>query len=683
MSNAATPEAHRETRSSRVGVMFVAGLIAATFVCALAVGSAQAQPLRFSITEGMSENLFLLDGPVAGHLVLTSGQKPRLIAALPAGNSGAGLFFQQLDEPTNWSTTAPLTAVQEPTDGLMLRGFQIDLAVDAQTLAVGRVDVGSLRFVRKAVDMGSVAERPPIVTDAGGNEVRWARGRADGKSRYVLAIEVLNGRVEPLGGDSVRFVADTGDLRLRLTALTGDAPLTPIDPGNLLMPGIAKDERLEHALRFLAYREKLLAGSWRFLTYFGRDTLLSLELLMPVLGAEAIEAGLGSVIERVNPAGEVAHEEEIGELAVLHNQKASGRAVDTPVFDYAMVDDNLMLLPVLAGYLARLDGAAARAFLGRGTADGRTYREVLALNAGLVLEAARPFAADPAPAHLVGLKPGQVHGNWRDSEEGLARGRYPYDVNVELMPAALRALAALNRRGLVEGDAEAADALAAVWQREAVKPFLVTVPAEVAPKAVSAYAQRLGVPAPPTDGAVTFAALSLDAGGRPIPVQHSDGGFGLMFGSPDRLALDRALDLIERPFPDGLMSPVGLMVANPVFADDATQAIVDRSHYHGTVVWSWQQAMWVTGLRRQQARTDLAPPLKARLRAVECRLWQAIDATADVRNSELWSWEFRDGTWRVAPFGQRAGDVTESNAVQLWSTVYLALSRPDASYCSR
>jgi hypothetical protein len=655
--------------------VFVKQLIAATCACALAVLPVRAEPLRFSITEGQGENLFLMDGPVAGHLLLTSGTTPRLIGAFPAGNSGAGLFFETTDAPVRWSATTPLTSVWEPAGGLTLRGFQVDLAVDARTLAVRRGDVGSLRFIRGAVDMALVADRPDTVPEISGSKVRWARGRADGKGRYVLAIEVLNGRAEALGGSSVRFIGDAGNLLLRLTVLTSDAPLAPIGPARLLKPDAVADDRLEHALQFLAYREKLLAGSWRFLTYFGRDTLLTLELLMPVLGTEAIEAGLGSVIERVNAAGEVAHEEEIGELAVLHNLKASGRAVDTPIYDYAMVDDNLMLLPVLGHYLAGLDDAAARAFVGRSTTDGRTYRDVLALNAGLVIGAARPFAADPVPAHLVGLKPGQVHGNWRDSEEGLARGHYPYDVNVELMPAALRALAALNRRGLVRGDAAAADALAEVWQREAVNFFLVTVPAEKVAQAVPAYARGLGVPATPTDGAVTFAALSLDVTGKPIPVQHSDGGFGLMFGTPDRAALHRALELIERPFPAGLMSPVGLMVANPVFAGDDTKAIVGRGHYHGTVVWSWQQAMWVTGLRRQQARADLDPALKDRLEAAEFRLWQAIEATAEVRNSELWSWEYRDGAWHVAPFGQRAGDITESNAVQLWSTVYLALAR--------
>jgi hypothetical protein len=44
-----------------------------------------------------------------------------------------------------------------------------------------------------------------------------------------------------------------------------------------------------------------------------------------------------------------------------------------------------------------------------------------------------------------------------------------------------------------------------------------------------------------------------------------------------------------------------------------------------------------------------------------------------VRGSELWSWSQERGVYRIEPFGQRQDDETESNAAQLWSTVYLAL----------
>ena len=47
--------------------------------------------------------------------------------------------------------------------------------------------------------------------------------------------------------------------------------------------------------------------------YFGRDSMIALRLLMPILTPDAIEAALGAVIERVNSTGALCHEETIGE----------------------------------------------------------------------------------------------------------------------------------------------------------------------------------------------------------------------------------------------------------------------------------------------------------------------------------------------------------------------------------
>lgn len=70
------------------------------------------------------------------------------------------------------------------------------------------------------------------------------------------------------------------------------------------------------ALSFLSYSEKLLAGAWRFLTYFGRDSMISALLLEPVLSngnGTAMEAVIGAVLERINRTdGNVCHEETIG-----------------------------------------------------------------------------------------------------------------------------------------------------------------------------------------------------------------------------------------------------------------------------------------------------------------------------------------------------------------------------------
>src|SRR6185312_9193124 len=98
--------------------------------------------------------------------------------------------------------------------------------------------------------------------------------------------------------------------------------------------------RARQVLEFLSYREKYLAGSWRFDTYFGRDTLMSLTLLAPALLPPAIESGIDSVLARLAPNGEVAHEEDIGEFAILRNASEGRGRIDRPIYDYAMVDDD-------------------------------------------------------------------------------------------------------------------------------------------------------------------------------------------------------------------------------------------------------------------------------------------------------------------------------------------------------
>ncbi|MET0659528.1 MAG: hypothetical protein ABW110_15380, partial [Steroidobacteraceae bacterium] len=118
------------------------------------------------------------------------------------------------------------------------------------------------------------------------------------------------------------------------------------------------------------------------------------------------------------------------------------------------------------------------------------------------------------------------------------------------------------------------------------------------------------------------------------------------------------------------------LVANPVFVDVTRQRQLDRTAYHGTVIWSWQQALMAAGLERQIARRDLPAPTVERLRSARQRLWSVIENTHELRASELWSWRFLDGRYHAAPFGQNSSDADESNAAQLWSTVYLAIPAP-------
>ena len=94
------------------------------------------------------------------------------------------------------------------------------------------------------------------------------------------------------------------------------------------------------------------------------------------------------------------------------------------------------------------------------------------------------------------------------------------------------------------------------------------------------------------------------------------------------------------------------------------------------MVWSWQQALFAAGLERQLARRDLPGPVRARLTAAQAELWRVIGATRALQVSELWSWKYEDGRYQIVPFGAGRDDVDESNAAQLWSTVYLAVQPP-------
>jgi hypothetical protein len=648
--------------------------------------------LRFSAPEGQLLNEFYRRGPVAAHLVLTPGAAARLVVAFPAGNSGTALWFDAQSVDFAWQPAIAMESSERRLpDGNVLRGVSADLVTTGGGLVVRQAILSSVRVIRDFGYTGSVPAEIQVAPAIAGNEVVWQRRRLDGAAGYRLAIEVLDGSVR--GGNGRPIALDPGAdgrLRLRLTALTGDAPLTPIDERELLTVAAAPDASLRRMLAFLSYREKLLAGSWRFDTYFGRDTLMSLRLLAPVISPQVTEAGLGAVLRRLNEAGEVAHEEDIGEYAVLRRIRAGSPPDDAPLFDYKMIDDDFMLAPVVAHYLLETVAGRERAagFLAAAVRPGESNGAALIRNFRFVLAATRPFARDPEWKYLVALKPDEAVGNWRDSEAGLGGGRYPYDVNAILAPAALNAISRLLLSGLLKpyvgesADAglEQAGAMAATWLREAPPLFDVVVTAAKARGEVKDYALSVGVDpsaaiAALAGEALQFHGISLDAAGRPVPVLHSDEAFAWLFLEPAAEELERVAITLMRPFPAGLMTDAGLLVANPAFAPAALEPAFDRNRYHGTVVWSWQQAMLAAGVERQLARADLPSSARAKLTEAQDRLRDAIDRSAAMRGSELWSWSQVAGEYRVVVFGQGSGHETESNAAQLWSTVHLALTQ--------
>lgn len=120
--------------------------------------------------------------------------------------------------------------------------------------------------------------------------------------------------------------------------------LSYINPAQVLKPSvyefIAEHDDAVKSPAFLCSSDKILAGAWRFLTYFGRDSMISLLLLNPILSEGqhgAIEAGLSAVLERIDhETGKVCHEENMGDYPAA--QAAwSGHGSPEAQYDYKMV----------------------------------------------------------------------------------------------------------------------------------------------------------------------------------------------------------------------------------------------------------------------------------------------------------------------------------------------------------
>lgn len=662
--------------------------VAGILIAAPAASRPGKPEISFRIDEGQNINAFLRDGPAAAHVLLRSGTDPRILVAFPAGNSGVGLWFDRTSQPVQWRLErAPL-----PLSRGSLHGMIAVASIDAPSLTIKQAVLSNVRFLRDYQAVGSFPAEVAAEPDITGATIRFRRNRLDGAPGYEIALRVIDGRVE---NGTIRAAA-SGRIRMEITALTGETPLTPLPIGKILNARAAADPAARNALAFLSYREKFLAGSWRFNTYFGRDTLMSVRLLMPALHPDAIEAGLNSVLARVSTGGEVSHEEGIGEFAIVQNRKA-GRTGDAAELDYKMVDDDYMLAPVVAEYLAGVGQSRAKAYLATPLKSEATPGMTEAVGVSLVknlrfvLKKAAPFAEAPSIKDLIAINDGFMAGQWRDSDEGIGRGRYAFDVNAALVPAALYAADELMRAGLLDPYLTPEDralfikagAMARIWNDRAAPLFRFGLSADEARKRIIAYSATVAVPAAPAIAALgnqraVYHAISLDADGKPVPIVHSDEGFVLLFGRPSPADLDTYVNALMRPFPAGLMTGIGMLTANPVFVDKNAQARFMPGAYHGTVVWSWQQALYAAGLERQLARRDLPNGVRAKLVKAQTSLWQAIRATRGLQNSELWSWKYANGRYEVVPFGAGRDDVDESNAAQLWSTVYLAVQPPRA-----
>jgi hypothetical protein len=296
--------------------------------------------LTLSLADTPYQNYLYSDCNVAAQAVVTTPQPdsnlsiigPRLVIAWPAGNSGACLFFGPQEgtngtlsiELVNSTVGTPLGPVYSPstsTNKSPSVGVQGVLRFNT-TAALSLPILGSIRTIRDFVEGPSILY--PEIQDAieyssDGSSVTLQRPWLDNVTTTNLKFEPFdsskNGQVK-LSNKTVTF--DAGDYIF--SADINYPQLTALKPTSVLNAASAnlttEKPAQAAALSFLSYSEKLLAGAWRFLTYFGRDSMVSALLLQPVLSngqGSAMEAVIGAVLERVNRTdGTVCHEETIG-----------------------------------------------------------------------------------------------------------------------------------------------------------------------------------------------------------------------------------------------------------------------------------------------------------------------------------------------------------------------------------
>jgi hypothetical protein len=336
---------------------------------------------------------------------------------------------------------------------------------------------------------------------------------------------------------------------------------------------------------------------------------------------------------------------------------------------------------------------------------------------------------------LIRIQEGEDVGDWRDSINGLGGGKYPGSVNVDLVANSLRSIDTMIRTGIFKLDELKAMAkkkrLAVLrsfldsyspslksrkmegairsWEsaknhfkvrlstnqvRERLSRYLLEHPLdENERKLIQSTEIEKGCtvedfltdrknPDVLSDG-IEFYALSLDESGKPVPVLSSDACFRLLTGKPDPKEIRKILKLITLPYPLGLYSDVGIFAANPMYSEDERlRGILDRNGYHGTVVWGMQNAMMQKGLMRQIRRftspehendpkaRQLAEEMRQALRSIH----RTEEKVGDMVNFELWTYGIEDGKMKPLPYGQNASDETESNAIQLWSTVGISVA---------
>ncbi|KAG8405831.1 hypothetical protein J3458_021764 [Metarhizium acridum] len=715
------------------------------------------QPRTQHLSDPPYENYFYSDCSVDAQAVVTSPLPdsnlsiigPRLIVAFPAGNSGICTFFQPHKDKNgtlavalvNSTFGAPLGAVAPQKNATSKHphvGVQGILSFN-NSAEMALAILGSVRNIRDFTEGPSLLS--PVIQDAvkvaryNGTGVQLSRLWLDNVTTTTLTLVPWRNDNANISISNRTVAFGSGFYHFSTTF--NYPQLQQLEPRQILNSQsqglIQRDPGQVSSLSFFSYTEKLLAGGWRFLTYFGRDSLISALLLQPVLSTgngSAMEAVIGAALERINRTdGSVCHEETIGDYATFLNRQRNLSSTAAG-FTYPMIDTDYYLPIAMEKYFQaqprRIQPLlATRA--GAVDADNKnlTWGQLAYIGAQKIMDITAAFEKNQSVANLIHLKQGEVVGQWRDSTHGIANARIPFDVNCALAPAALYSISRLAgmdgvypNTSVTSGWADAAARRARVWEAETLRFFQYNTTLDTARSRLAEYTAKNTFYKGPTNadslgkyssaGLIVDYGLAVNSSSAPdvIPISHTDTGFRhfLLNATDDdddgqlTTFINASANAILRPFPAGLTTPVGAVVANPALSgQDVLIANFTNSAYHGTVVWSWQLALMAKGFERQLGRcgnsTSGGSPgfcrdkaVFAALKGAYNRLWDVIEDNEEQLQSEVWSWTFggasngTGGAYKFSPLGVlppppgvSAG--TESDVRQLWSLMFLAVER--------
>lgn len=483
-------------------------------------------------TEGDFENVLVREesSQVAAHVQIPVGANARrVVVAMPAGKSA--LVFETA-QPADWvleGAVVPFAAA----DGQRGVAFALSTAREEISIPVSSIRMnhtlvarfgddpdrknenrlkdliqsGGIREVeaRLGMDLGDLAGRGKTIgpaLDPTTGRMAFTRRSLDGKHRYRLEFAGEGaGKVSAAAGGlrlSRTSPAAAGPLRLAVRASVDFAPLAPMPFDDLVNAQgrelREKDAHFAQAIRnfeFLSFRDKFLAGSWNFLSYFGRDTLIALRIMWPVLSPGAKQTGIQSVANEISEEGIVNVTDEWTDDRAAADALESffnaygrsewdaarrimraivdGAVPEHPFFD--VLDPTYMYPSAAAHWFDELDDAELGRWLRAGhSALGRTESNLATLlrNWNYVLKSAAPYAAawrnlraahpDLAPRQIV-----EKHGeefratggalipsiagaaNWRDTYNLPLHFRSE-DINANLLPMAIAAIGEMAAR---------------------------------------------------------------------------------------------------------------------------------------------------------------------------------------------------------------------------------------------